>query len=97
MAKKKLSAKEIIEKVLKDRLDNVEASVSVTPSLDEDGDRILLVTVVFEGDSKRLDPRETSGLARRVLPKLREIEEKGFPIFSFVAKSELRKLNPEAG
>ena len=37
-------------------------------------------------------PRETSGLARRILPQIGEEE---FPVFSFIDKSELGKMKPD--
>ena len=97
MAKKKKSATDIIEQVLKERLSGVDWALSVKPSLDQDGDRILLITVIIDGDWRLLDSKETIGLARRVLPKLNEIGEDGFPIFSFVAKSELERVKAETG
>ena len=91
-------AKGVIESVLKERFRDVEiVSVDVDHDFDEDGDSLLMVTVVFNNSAtKTLDSRETSSLTRRLLPKLEEIGEKAFPVVSFVAQSEWRRLRPEA-
>ena len=91
---------EIVRSVLKSRFDDLEIlSINVTPDFDEDGDKIIVVKVVFDGERKTLNALETSGLVRRILPlmeKIGEIGETGFPILSFIAKSELGKTKPES-
>jgi hypothetical protein len=67
-------------------------SVRVRPDVDEDGDRVIFVTVVFNSDGEPLDTAKTSSLARHVLPRIAEVMEDTFPIFSFVDKSEARYL-----
>jgi len=89
---------DIIKSVLEDRFRNVNIlSINVMPDIDEHGDQVLFVTVVFDGEKKRLDTKETSSLARRVLPRMEEIGDDRFPIFSFIAKSELRNVHPDSG
>lgn len=90
------SIRKIVESVLRTRFGDVEiVSVDVRPDVDASGDRILLITIVFDAKEKGLDARETSSLARRILPKMQAVGEEGFPVFSFIAKSELGKLKPE--
>lgn len=84
--------RDIVLSVLRSRFRDIEIhSIDVTTDLDEDGDKVFVVKVVFDGTGKTLDARETSGLVRRILPKMEEIGETGFPIMSFIAKSELGK------
>ena len=91
------AVREIVESVLMSRFHDIDiSSIEITPDVDEDGDPVLIVTVVFSAEEKRLDATETSGLVRRILPKMEEIGETRFPIFSFIAKSEMGKITPES-
>ena len=58
---------------------------------DEDG-YTFDVQVVFEGKSKDLDARKVAGAVRHVRPKLAEMGEDAFPIFSFVTKGDAGNL-----
>ena len=89
--------KRIVRSVLESRFEDIDiVSINITPDFDEDGDKIIIVKVVFDSDMKKLDARETSGLLRRILPQIEDIGETGFPILSFIAKSELGKMSPES-
>lgn len=70
--------------------------VSSSEDVDSDGDPILLVKVVYDAPSEKLDAREASGVVRYLLPRLRDIAESRFPILSFIAKSDAKALDPEA-
>lgn len=84
----------IVRSVLADRFDDVVIhSIDVKPDFDEDGDRILYVEVVFDGVKRSLPAKTTSGLVRSLLPKMEAIGEDRFPVFSFIAKSEIGKAN----
>ena len=54
----------------------------------------LLTKAIFDKD--RLGAEQTSGLMRRLRPKLTEVGTEAFPIISFIAKSELRDRDLEA-
>jgi hypothetical protein len=54
---------------------------------DEDG-AILDIQVVFEGKAKDLDAGKVSGAVGHVRPRLEEIGESAFPLFSFVTRRE---------
>lgn len=89
--------KEVIESVLRERFDNAEIdSITVESDFDEDGDAILRVKVVFDGEQKQLDAHKSSTVLRHMRPKLAEIGEEAFPIISFIAKSELETTKPAA-
>ena len=70
--------------------------ISVIPAVDEfgdgDGEPYLRIMIVFDGDQEALDPHWTSGLIRRIRPKLIEAGVEEFPSPSFVKKSEWPRL-----
>ena len=70
--------------------------IMVVPAVDEYGDGdawpYLRVLIVFEGDQRQLDPHWTSGLIRRIRPKLLEAGIEEFPSPSFIGKSEWPSL-----
>ena len=70
--------------------------IRVIPAVDEygdgDGEEYLRVMIVFEGDQEALDAGWTSGLIRRIRPKLFDAGVKEFPSLSFVGKSEWPRL-----
>lgn len=68
--------------------------ITVIPSVDEygDGEEYLRVMIVFDGDPEALDAGWTSGLIRRVRPKLFDAGIEAFPSLSFVEKSEWGRL-----
>ncbi len=70
--------------------------IKVIPAIDEfgdgDGEEYLRIMIVFDGDQKALDPRWTSGLIRRIRPKLIDAGVEEFPSPSFVEKSEWPRL-----
>ncbi len=58
--------------------------IEVIPAVDEfgdgDGEAYLRIMIVFDGDQKALDPRWTSGLIRRIRPKLIEAGVEESPV-----------------
>ena len=66
---------------------------------DEDVPVYIDIKIIFDGDQEDLDPHWTSGLIRRIRPKLLEIGVEEFPVPSFIEKNEWdqwRRRNPEA-
>jgi hypothetical protein len=63
--------------------------VQVRSDRDSEGERILRVYVIFEGAPKDIDARKLSGAVRQVRPKLIEMGEDVFPLFSFIAKRDV--------
>ncbi len=79
----------VLNNIKKD-FNNVEIfDVDVVRDIDFDGDEVLRITVVFHGTPKDLLTDSVSGAARHIRPKLNEIGERAFPIFSFISKKEL--------
>ena len=89
---------EIVRKTLEERFagEFVFDPIRVIPAVDEfgdgDGEPYLRIMIVFDGDQKALDPRWTSGLIRRIRPKLIEAGVEEFPSPSFIEKSEWPRL-----
>jgi len=80
---------ELIENTVKSRFPDANIiSVKVSEDESSDGGRVLNVTIVFESASGSIDPHKAAGLIRHTRPKLRELGEDAFPIFSFMTKSD---------
>jgi hypothetical protein len=63
--------------------------VKVEKALDSDGQEILRIYVIFEGESKDLDAGAVSGAVRHIRPKLSKMGFDEFPLFSFIADSDV--------
>lgn len=101
MIKAKSTIDQKIERIIRNTLSEALKGVrihklTITPSEDEAGDEVLIVEVVFDSRNEVLPTRATTRLVRDVLPALEEAGEKRFPIFSFVAESELKKARSAA-
>lgn len=84
----------IVEAILRKRFTDIRiVGINVTDDVDEDELPLLKIDVIFEGNKTQPDAVEVSGLARRVIPKLQEAKESGFPIFSFITKSDWGKMS----
>ncbi len=89
---------EIVRETLEERFadDLVFEPILVMPAVDEygdgEGETYLQIVIVFDGDQKLLDPGWTSGLIRRIRPKLIEAGVEEFPSPSFIAKAEWPRL-----
>jgi hypothetical protein len=62
--------------------------VRVQDEQDSDGDAVLRVEVVFEGTRNDMDVSKLAGVVRHIRPKLSEIDENAFPVFSFIARGD---------
>lgn len=98
MRNKKMDMREIaevVQKTLAADFNKVKIlEVRVEEALDSDEQKILRIKVIFEGAPKDLNASAVSGAVRNVRPKLSEMGFDAFPLFSFIANSELgeRKL-----
>lgn len=88
---------EIIEKLLVKQFGKIDIeSIDIQPDVDEDGDDILFVRVVFDSkNNKPLDALKASSFVRHLRPKILDAGETAFPVLSFIAKSELENLKSE--
>ncbi len=62
--------------------------IIVKHDLDHDGDEILRIKIIFDGDQNNLDPSWTVGIVGRIYPELEAIPGAAYPITSFIEKSE---------
>lgn len=69
--------------------------VIANPELDWWGDEFIHIYIIFEGDQKKLDPRWTKGIERRLLYEVPEVELLSTPGHSFISKSEWKKIYKE--
>ena len=59
---------------------------------DDDGREYVRILIILDGDQADLDPEWTSGLIRRIRPKLCDIGVNEFPIPSFIEKNEWNNM-----
>ena len=82
---------EVVRTTLSEKFRSVRiVNVQVIVEKDSEGADILRIFVVLDGRPKDVDARELLGAVRYVRPKLSEIGEEAFPLFSFVSKGEFR-------
>lgn len=88
---------EVITQTLREEFEQIEiCDLRVVEDVDVDGDLVLRVKVVFNAERKKLDTTKRLGLLRHLRPKLAELGQAGFPVFSFIAASELKGGKAEA-
>ncbi|MDE8344773.1 MAG: hypothetical protein POH28_01165 [Acidocella sp.] len=88
--------KEAISEVVRERFAGAQiTSVNVTAGEDSDGDPVLRIFVIFEAErgKETLDAKKMSGLPRRLIEKLSEMDFDAFPMVSFVSAKDAKKLN----
>jgi hypothetical protein len=82
----------VIDEVVREHIrsgDIVDVVVSHKERLEDDD--LIVVDVIFDNKLNRLDPAETSELARHVWKRIVELDVPGFPSLTFIAQSDLRK------
>ena len=102
--KRPITPREVIEKVeglvrkdLEGRFKDefVFDPIIVNPEVDHYGDEFLHIYIIFEGDQKKLDPRWTNGIERRLLGQLTEEESPLWAGHSFISRSEWKGIYKE--
>lgn len=91
----------IVKKIAQEAIGSEILSVHAVSDLDHYGDEIYRIKVVFEPNTKGglLDSNKTTGLVRRILPRLGEKGAAGFPILSYISVSDYqdyKKAHPES-
>lgn len=72
-------------------------AVNVSEDTDFDGDAILWVDVIYDGDEKKIDNKALASTVERVRPVLLENDEDAFPVFSFILKHDIDLPNEISG
>ena len=97
---KKIARKlaQIASTQLDDDFENIKIlDVKAELGVDEDGEPVVKIFVVFEGDPKSADIAKLSGIERRVRLKFEEeAHDDAFPVFSFISKEDAKSMNFEA-
>jgi len=79
------AVKEVVSKQLEPaRIERLD----IQHDTDHDGDPILRISVVFDVDGDRLDPKSVRGLARHLREPLDRLKVEDFPTFSFATLKE---------
>jgi hypothetical protein len=87
-------AKAIMDILKTDFTDVDIVTVRILDRVDDSDGTTLKIQVVFDGASKNLDARKVSGAVRHVRPKLFDMGEDAFPVFSFISKGDFEHLEP---
>ena len=88
--------KQIVAQTLSRDFNRVQISdIRVHKELDQDGEEVLRIDVVFNGERKDVDARKLSGAVRQIRPKLQAIGEGAFPLFSFISSGDMRRAGFE--
>ncbi len=88
---------DVIERVVRSRFPNVQIdSVEVVPDVDLDGDRMLRITVVFDGQAGDLDPARMAGLVRHIRSALPASEANSFPLVTYMTRAEAAYIDNRA-
>ena len=81
--------RDIVRDTLADDFDHIRiVDVRVSEDVDSDGDDVLRIDIIFEGDPEDLDAVKLSGAIRHLRPRLSELDEFAFPILSFISKQD---------
>ena len=80
---------EVIAETLSKDFENIKiVQVDVAKDLDRDGDVILRINVVFEGDRANLGAINIASPVRRLRPAFKDMGEIPFPLLAFIASNE---------
>jgi len=91
--------REVVESIFKNHFGDVDVlAINVRPDLDHDGDPVVRVKIVYDGKGELLSSPGTLYVREEVWMELASDPEQevGFPILSFIEKSDLGKRSPEA-
>ena len=91
--------REIAERAFRTHLTGIDiVRVDVKPRLDHDGDPVVDVKFVCDGDYEQLTGERISRVQHEIVSKAwREVEKDlGFPIVKFAGNSNLEQLGQEA-
>ncbi|PSJ59981.1 hypothetical protein [Kumtagia ephedrae] len=82
-----------IEKVVREQVHSGKVTdVAVKSGTGSDGDEIIRVHVVYESKSSIIDAQETVNVMRNVRGRLEKMGDDRFPVFYYVATSEVGKI-----
>ncbi len=87
----------LVAEVVRERLSETAIqSVKASSGVDDDGDPVVYITVVFDTKNNLLDTEKVLGLARHLKAKFADEEINRFPIFRYISKKDAAHLKHEA-
>lgn len=91
-----LDVSAIVEAVVRERFshDSIQ-SVEVAPDIDDEGDAILRITVVLNGELNPGDKLKILGLVRHIRSELYANNKNVFPMVDFVSSVDAVKMRRE--
>ncbi|MCT8268576.1 hypothetical protein NYQ83_14950 [Afifella sp. JA880] len=94
---KKSDVHDLVQDILASEVADLRvAQINVRAASSCDGDDLIRIDVIFDGHAEDVDARKLVGLTRHILPRLRALDETGFPLFSFIALNEATGLMGDA-
>jgi hypothetical protein len=89
--------KGIVAAVVRERLPKIRVvSIEVRDYTDDEDNRLFAIDVVFKGKRSDFDAAMLRALPRYIVAEFDKANEPGFPILSFIAKSEMEKQKADA-
>lgn len=86
------NVKRIVEEVVREQFSSdAIRSVRVDMGTDDEGDRVLQVTIIVSKAFQKHDRAKILGLVRHIRSRLETEDSQGFPIVDFVSDAEVRK------
>ncbi|MDX1780144.1 MAG: hypothetical protein R3256_02390 [Thalassovita sp.] len=81
--------RKLVEEVVKERFQDIQIDhVDVEGDVDQDGDAVLRIRIVFDADISEMKAEKMSGLPRHLRSALARIGEIRFPITSYISKND---------
>lgn len=88
--------RELVSETLSERFEGVDIiDIEIEAEDYIDGERVLRISVVFDSKDAPLDGRATAGVLRNLIPKMNEIGDAGFPLMSYISRSERKAHKAE--
>jgi hypothetical protein len=86
---------ETVKKAVVDAISRTFSAVTIVEvKISEDsgpeGEDVLRIDVIYEGDDTKINPRAVSGMIRTLRPVLDKAEESAFPLISLISKADWR-------
>lgn len=82
--------RQLVAQILEERFPDAFPSMDIVvePSVDFYNEDYIHTYIVFDGDFKKLDPANFLGISTKLWPASKEMGYVGFPMQSYVTKSE---------
>lgn len=89
-------ATRVISEAIQNRFDVPFVKIAVTPDIDEDGDELLWVKAVYDGQPENIDTWASITILEHLQSKLADVSVDAFPVISYIARYDLKEDELEA-